>query len=359
MLITILVFLLILSILVYVHEFGHFFTAKLSKIRVEEFAFGFRPRLLAKKIGQTVYAINAIPLGGYVRLYGEDGTQKGQGSFRAAGFWRRLLVLIAGSTMNLVLAWVILTALFIHGFDPIVPGVGSNPYINQHQSVEVTAVGANSPGQVAGLAIGDQILTINGQEVTSDANFVDVIAKLKGQSVRLEFIHSGQNQTVNLVPRVSPPAGQGPIGVGIRSVGQVKASVAKAPLAGIYETGRAIWLSLAGFGNFIKQLVIHRQVSDEVTGIVGVGVLTGVVRQLGFQYLAQFVALISIGLGVINLVPILPLDGGHALILIYEKISRRTLTEKQLNSLATIGIALVGLLFVIVTYKDIIRYHFY
>ncbi len=356
MFVTLLVFLLILSVLVYVHEFGHYFVARRNGVRVHEFAFGFRPRLFAKKIGQTEYAVNAIPLGGYVRLHGEQVDETGPDSFRSKTAFQRFQILVAGAKMNLALAWLVLTGLFMAGFDPLMPGIASNPFIASTQQVSVVRTLPNSPAAEAGLAEGDVIKMVNNQTVATDQEFVALVAREKGKSVTLVVTRSGVEQTVTLSARANPPAGEGALGVAIRSSGEVRSTVIAAPAAAIYETGRIIGLSAKGVVDFGKNLLIRGKVSEDVTGLIGIGALTGVTRRLGVEYLLQLVAVVSIGLGVINLFPILPLDGGHIAALGYEKLAGRPLSERQLGALAGVGLALVFALFVIVTYKDIVRF---
>ena len=127
-------------------------------------------------------------------------------------------------------------------------------------------------------------------------------------------------------------------------------------MAALYETGRVIGISAVGFVGFVRDIVVKQEVSEDVTGIVGVGALNGMARRLGFEYLAQLVALISIGLGVVNLMPILPLDGGHIAVLAYEKAARRKITDRQFSIFATAGLAFILLMFIMVTYKDFIRF---
>lgn len=356
--ITTLVFLLILGILVFIHELGHFLAARRVGVRVEEFAFGFRPRILAKKVGETVYAFNLIPLGGYVRMFGEDKKEKGPRSYSHKTVGQRLFILVAGATMNLLLGWVILSVLFIVGFQPLFPGVGANPFVNERPSVAVKAVNPNSPASAAGLVEGDQILAIDGQTLGSDQEFITDVKAKNGQPISLRVKSVGvSNRDISITPRQNPPSGEGALGILITSQGQVRSQWYKAPLAGLYETGRIIGLSVVGFVDFVTGLVVHQKVSENVTGLVGVGVATGVLRHMGIIYLAQLVLLVSIGLGVVNLMPIMPLDGGHIAALFYEKIARRPLTDKQLGYLISGGLAFVLLMFVLVTYKDVIRFN--
>lgn len=359
MLITLLVFLAIIALLVFVHELGHFLVAKWNGVVVEEFAFGFKPRIWGKQIGETFYAINAVPLGGYVKMLGEGDQSNAPGSFKTKTIFQRFQVMVAGAVMNLLLGWVLLTILFWVGFQPLFPGVARDPFVHQTSTVLVTGIAANSPAESAGLKSGDQIIAINGQKSATAEEFIATVGNFLGQPIQLSVKESDTTKTVMLTPRVHPPAGQGAIGVALTSSGNVKAGLFAAPAAALYETGRIIGLSITGFGHFVSGLVVHQQVSPDVTGLVGVGVLTGVARRLGLTYLIQLVIMITIGLGVVNLLPILPLDGGQIVALGYEKAAGRPLNDKQMSALVAVGLAIVLLLFVVVTYKDILRFNIF
>jgi len=350
-------------LLVFVHELGHFWLAKKNGVKVEEFAFGFRPRLWGKTIGETTYAVNLIPLGGYVKLFGEGG-ERGERSLKSKSIWQRFQILVAGSAMNFLLGTVVLTILFAVGFIPIFPGANENPFVESNQQVKVSAVNVGSPAEQGGLLADDVIVSFAGTAIKTDYQFVELINQFKGKEVELSYLRPSQipvnalatPATIRVTLRTNPPPGQGPLGAAITTVGSVKSPLIKAPLAAVWESGKIIGLSAAAFGNFIKNLVVKQQVNDDVTGLIGIGALTGAARRLGIDYLAQLVAIISLGLGIINLMPILPLDGGHVAALGYEKIARRPLSDKQLGILATAGLFFVILLFMIITYKDIVRF---
>ena len=356
MLVTTLVFLVVLGIMVFVHELGHFLVAKKSGVKVEEFAFGFRPRLWSKTIGETTYAINLIPLGGYVKMFGEADGQTGPRSFKSQRPVTRLAILVAGATMNLLMAWIILTILFMTGFQPFTPNASKNPFLSERPTTVVAKIVHGSPAELAGFWIEDQLLAVNGQTLEDGTGFVEKIRALNGQMATVTIKRGDTTLDLTVTPRVNPPPGQGALGVAIGSSGQIRSVWYKAPVAALYETGRIIGISAVGFADFVKNFVIKQQVSEDVTGIVGVGALTGVARRMGFDYLAQLVALISIGLGVVNLMPILPLDGGHIAVLAYEKLTRRSLSERQFSIFATAGLAFILLMFVVVTLKDFIRF---
>ncbi|MEX1052021.1 MAG: M50 family metallopeptidase [Patescibacteria group bacterium] len=354
---TTVIFLLILGLLVFVHELGHFLVARRNGVKVEEFAFGFRPQLWATKRGETTYAINLIPLGGYVKLYGETDQQGGPRSLRSKSVWQRFQILVAGSAMNFLLGIAVLTVLFVVGFSPIFPGVGANPLVTTKQEVLVKAVNPGSPAAIAGLVEGDILRSVNGQSIATDQDFIVATRSQKGQEIVIDYLRGGQEATVALTPRVEPPIGEGPVGAVIATAGEVRTDFWKAPTAAAWESGRIVGLSAVSFGQFVKNLVIKQEVSDDVTGLIGIGQLTGVTRRLGADYLFQLVAIVSLGLGIVNLMPILPLDGGHIAALGYEKAAGRPLSERQLGTLATAGLLFVLLAFVVVTYKDIIRFN--
>lgn len=359
MLLTAVIFIAILGFLIFIHELGHFWAAKRAGVRVEEFAFGFRPRLFAKQIGETTYAINLIPLGGYVKMFGEDATESGPRSYRNKTIAQRFWILIAGVLMNFIFGWFVFTLLFATGFTPLYPGVGSNPFVTSTQEVKIGAVAVGSPAEQAGLMAGDIVKQINGKTIAVDQEFLMIINANRGKEVELTYLrqgYAGADTTIRLIPRENPPAGQGALGVTIESAGEVSSSIVASSLAGFYEAGKMVGGSAVGFYQFVKRLVVQQEVSEEVTGLIGVGALTDATRKLGIDYLAQLVALVTIGLATINLMPILPLDGGHIAALAYEKVARRPLSEKQLGTLATAGLAFVLLIFVVVTYKDVVRF---
>jgi len=356
MLVTFLVFIFILGVMVFVHELGHFLIARRNGVRVDEFAFGFKPRLFSKKVGDTTYAINLIPLGGYVRMAGESDDQAGPDSYKSKTPLQKAYILVAGSTMNALLGILIFSILFIAGFEPFIAGVAQNPFVNEKPAVSVGLIQENSPAAVSGFKTDDKILAVNGETIVLDQDFINKVKDSAGQPVTIQVERNGSVLDLSVTPRVNPPAGQGAIGIGIATVGQVRSAWYLSPLAAVYETGRIIGLSAANFVSFVKDFVVTQKVSEDVTGIVGVGALTGVVRRLGIEYVVQLVAIISIGLGVVNLMPILPLDGGHLSVIIYEKISRRKLSEKTFGKIATVGLVFILIMFLAVTFKDVIRF---
>lgn len=357
MLVTFVLFILILGLLVFVHELGHFLIAKKNGVTVHEFAFGFKPRLVAWKRGDTTYAINAIPLGGYVQMEGEQSDTGKKGSFASKSPGARFAVLIAGVTMNAILAWVLLTITYAIGSMPLTDTFATHAGVTVPTEVAIANVVPNSPAEQSGLKAGDTIVSVDATPVTDPDQLVDLIKAKAGSEIALAIVRDGVASTVKTTPRLNPPAGEGSLGIapGIRR-GIVKVAWYKAPGAAIQEVGSQISGSVKGFGAFVKQLVVKQEVSEDVTGIIGVGAVTGVVRQLGIGPLLQFVALISTNLAVLNLLPILPLDGGHILFVILEKLRGKPVEDKYKQGVAMAGLAAILLLFVVVSYQDVLRF---
>ncbi len=361
--ITLIYFIAILGILVFVHELGHFLVAKKLGVKVEEFAFGFKPRIWAIKKGETTYAINAIPLGGYCTMYGESGPDAIGGkagkdwerSFPAKPKWARAIILITGVVMNFLLAWLIFTIIFISGFEPLVPGMIDNSLTKVVEPVKIVEVGKNSPAEEVGLQRGDEILSVDGGRVASSLEVVAKIYEKEGNPAKIVFQRSGEKKNLSITPRKNPPKGSGPIGIELTG-GKIGAEWYVAPVVALQEIGRMSVLTVEAFGNFIKTLFVKQEVSQNVSGLVGVGFMTDFVKNLGFTYVLQFVALISLSLGVMNLLPVVPLDGGHLFVIALEGISGRKIKEEVVQWVAMGGLVFILLLFMVVTYSDVRRF---
>jgi regulator of sigma E protease len=362
MLLTLIIFILILGLLIFVHEFGHFWAAKRSGVIVHEFAFGFKPRLFAWKRGETTYAINLIPMGGYVRLEGENeeastgaGDSK-KGSLMAQPPKKRAFIMVAGVTMNLILAWILLTFTYALGSYPLTPTFDAHPGLDQQANVILAKINPNSPAATAGFAVGDKVVAIAGQSVTSAQHLTEMIKQQTGQPIEVQYQRHGVTQTATVTPRVNPPAGEGALGVTLGEATVVRTAWYKAPWVALLEVGSEIKSTFVGFATFVANLFVKGEVSKDVSGIIGVGSAVGVVRRLGVAPLMQFTAYISTNLAVINILPILPLDGGHLLFVIIEAIRKKRVNLVYKNWVAVAGLAAILLLFLVVTYQDILTF---
>lgn len=351
---TIIIFLLVLSVLVFVHEFGHFIIAKKSGIRVDEFGFGFPPRLFGIKKKDTLYSVNLIPLGGFVRIKGEDGSGKSDAdSFAAKSIGRRIVIILAGVIMNVILAAVLLSIGAGIGIPRAIPEADRFAKVRDAQ-IQVVSVLLGSPAERAGIEAGDVIISADGKEYIDieelrtyiSANSV-VNFKLKRNGEELEL--SAQTELLPRVARVG-------IGVGLLKTGIVSYPWYIAPWQGITETGFYIKEITLSFGRILGDLFLGQPVSVDLSGPVGIAVLTGKVARLGFIHLLQFAALLSINLAFINVLPFPALDGGRMLFLAIEGILRKPVSRKVEAIIHNIGFVILIMLVLLVTYRDLVKY---
>ncbi|MEK7615831.1 MAG: M50 family metallopeptidase [Patescibacteria group bacterium] len=331
---TVLIFLIVLSVIIFVHELGHFVMAKRAGMKVEEFGFGFPPRLWGykPKDSETTYTINAIPFGGFVKILGEDGESKDNRSFTAKKFWPRVSVIIAGVVMNFLLAAVLFS---------IVNGIGSEA------KILITAVAKDSPAYTAGIRMGDELI---GFESIDAVQYY--IAQHKGEEITLQLSRG----SVKLTPRENPPPGEGAIGIAFTKTEAVSYSWYESIVFGFRDAAVGVWMILKGFGTIIKNLFITGKAGVELAGPVGIAIISGQAARLGLVYLLQFVAVISLNLAVINIVPFPALDGGRLLFLIIEKIKGSPLPKRLENGFNTVGFIFLLLLMFYITTKDVLKF---
>ncbi|MFA6338933.1 MAG: site-2 protease family protein [Candidatus Paceibacterota bacterium] len=361
----IIIFLIILAILVLVHELGHFLTAKFFGIRVDEFGIGFPPRLWSFKKGETVYSINLLPLGGFVKIFGENydeadkvGKDKGR-SFVEKPKWVQTIVLAAGVTCNVLLAWLAISAGFISGL-PVSTDYGST-YKVQDAHIVVTSILSKSPAEESGLKAGDTILFIEskgtglqGEDLNVDKIY-DLIAKSEGEKITILLKRGSDNSTVNLEAKQGVVAGKYAIGVTMANVGILSLPPHLALIEGFKFTYRMTIDTAVGLYQFLSQAVIGKANLSQVSGPVGIVSLVGDATRLGFAYLINLTAIISINLAIINLLPMPALDGGRILFVLIEAIKRKPINPNVAQTVNAIGFALLLLLMVVITYNDIIK----
>lgn len=372
---AIIFFLLILSLLVFVHEIGHFFIAKKLKMRIEEFGFGFPPRMfgLIKKEGwrlvrgsgtkilqpgETIYSVNWIPLGGFVKIHGESGGHKDDpGSFSGRPPWQRFAVLIAGVAMNFALAAVLLSVGLAVGLPSVVDDTISSSARLSDEKVQIMTVVAESPAARAGLMAGDEVLSIDDTIFSSVDGARDYIKSREGQPVNL-LIQRGQDALVFSLLAEELPNYEGGKGVGI---GLVKTALVSYPwylaaLKGVGVTCLFTWEVLKAFGNLLWNLITHQGVSADLSGPVGIAVMTGEAAALGLVYLLQFAAILSINLSVVNILPFPALDGGRILFLFFEKLRGRAVGERVEGLVHNLGFAALIALIIFVTFHDMAKF---
>ncbi len=356
---TLITFIIILGVLVFVHELGHFIMAKRAGMHVEEFGFGFPPRLFGIKKGETIYSLNWIPIGGFVKIAGEDGGQSDNPkSFASKGFWARFSTLAAGVTMNVIFAWIISSVVMGLGVPTEVgPGVtlpksakASDP------TVMLSSINQDSPAAQAGLKPGDVVLKINGETIDSETELQDLTKASAGKDTVFSIKRGDSNFDKVVIPRQSPPEGEGPLGVSIDTVAYVSYPWYEVLWRGAIQTINILWFTISSFWMLIVNWIGGKPVGEAISGPVGIAVITRDVAALGYIYLLQFTALLSINLAVINAVPFPALDGGRLLFLVIEKIRGKKLPEKAEQFANTAGFALLMLLIIFVTIKDFGRF---
>ncbi len=357
MLITIIAFLLILSVLVLVHELGHYFVAKFFKIKVEEFGFGFPPRVFGKKVGETLYSINLLPIGGFVKLYGEDDAGGGSlnikkkaetedlsRAFFARPLWQRMSVVVAGVAMNFLLAVIVISALFA------TQGVAvptENILINDIQS--------DSPAEIAGLQSGDEVVSVNGQEMQTPEEFIVITNDNLGEEMLLLILREGKEMQISLTPRIDAPEGQGALGVVISNVKVKKYAWYEAPFYGTLEAANFSRMIFLGLVTLVSDLFTTGQAPEGVTGPVGVAQLTGTVVENGIVATLWFVSLLSLNLAVLNILPIPALDGGRFFFQIIELVTRKKVSQKYEGYAHFAGLVVLLGLMLLITVFDVGR----
>jgi len=358
-LLAIVAFIIILGVLVFVHELGHFVAAKRSGMRVDEFGFGFPPRLFGIKRGETTYSINLIPLGGFVKIVGEDGGEATDvRSFGNKPAWQRAIVLIAGVAMNAILAWFLISLALGLGLPSV---VGENEQLGgsakiRNVSIGILDVQAGSPADIAGIKPGDTISKINFEPIISVQQVQDATKVDAGKPTVYTIKRGKEVFEKTLTPRVNPPAGQGALGVGLASVGYVSYPWYIAPIKGFVAVYNLVALTVTTLIGILGQVFRGQHVSAALSGPIGIAILTKDVTQLGFVYLVQFTAVLSINLAIINIIPFPALDGGRVLFLFIEKIRRKKMSISTEQWINTAGfLVLIGLM-VLVTFMDVSRY---
>lgn len=362
---NILIFFVILLVLVLVHEAGHFFSAKFFKIRVDEFGFGFPPKLFGIKKGETEYTFNALPIGGFVKIFGEDPNDENtNGPDRERSFvhkpkWQQAIVLFAGIFMNFVLAWL----LFSFGFMSGLPTSTSNAPENvtlQNSHLTIVSVLKDSPAELAGLEPGDKIIYLtNGTDTTQVINPESVkefVTTHGDKEIEFGYIDSKSDETnvVRLTPALN--GDQKPsIGIAMDEIGIAKLSFFPALWEGLKLNWNVTIGTAVGLYTLIADGIRGVGSFASVAGPVGMVGIVGDASEFGFAYLMSFAALISVNLAIINLIPFPALDGGRLLFLLIEKIKGSRINPKVANTANSIGFLILITLMLVVTYHDIIK----
>jgi regulator of sigma E protease len=350
---TLVLFIATFTLIVAVHEFGHFASARLLGMKVLEFAFGFPPRLWGVKRGETEYTINWVPFGGFVRILGQDDfsiRQQGTGdprSFTSKPWWAQAIVLAAGVFMNFVLAIFILTIAFATGTTA------------PTGDVRVFDVRPNSPAAAAGLQVGDIVVDVDGTPIHTARAMVTLTSKAadKQQQISIDVTRNGQAlPPIKATPRAEPPAGEGPLGVQLE---EVQAAVAVAPQqafgSAVSLTGDVVSQIVGLPAQLIAQRTAPAGGAPVVGGPIEIFRVTGQVAQFGIPTFLKLVGVLSVNLGVINIIPFPGLDGGRLFFVLLGALLRRRLSPQVEAAIHAVGFVLLLVLLVLVSISDIRR----
>ena len=347
------------------HEFGHFIVAKLFGIRVDEFGIFFPPRLFAIKKGETEYSFNSLPLGGFVKIFGEnyDEGKNDPRSFVSKPRYVQAAVIVAGIVFNLLFAWLVLSVGYMAGLPASPDQNALGPVTNMH--VLVAGVLPNSPAEKAGLMSGDQVEEVQTATEQFDlrplngdrqaAGVTNFISTHPDASVVITVLRDGQEKNFLAKAADGVITGRKAIGLELQDIGTLKLNPLLALGQGAMLAADITQNTALGLVSFFGHLFTATANFSEVSGPIGITVFGAAAIKQGFAAAAVLTALISINLALINIVPIPGLDGGRLLIIIIEAIIRRPVNPGIVMKLTIAGFALLITLMIVVSYHDIVK----
>ncbi|KMT23075.1 RIP metalloprotease RseP [Clostridium cylindrosporum] len=331
---TFLAAILVFGLLIATHEFGHFITAKLSKVKVLEFAIGMGPKIFSFTKGETDYTLRLLPIGGYVKMLGEEDGSDDPRAFCNQNPWKRLLIIVAGAAFNIITAIVIFTLVFYNqgSIKPI-----------------VSSVDKNYPAYEAGILPNDKIIQINNEKIRTWNEVIMFISENKEKPFNVKVERNNTIKEIKLSPKYNEKEKRYMIGM---APTLVKGNILEAFKDGFTET----FSSIKQMVSFIGTLVTGGASMDSFGGPVAIVDLSGKAAQAGIWTFLSFVAFLSINLGVLNLIPFPALDGGWVIILLIEALTGKKIDQNKIGVLNFIGFALLMAFIVFVTYNDILRF---
>src|SRR3989338_742565 len=353
MITTLLIAFLSLIALMIIHEFGHFIIAKKFGIKVEEFGIGYPPRIFGKKFGETLYSVNLIPLGAFVKIYGEEGGLDDYRSFSSLSIWKRILIVLGGVIAFWVASMIIFSVVFIIG--ATVP-IGDNALQGfSSTAIQITNINGDSPAETGGLKLKNKIVAINNQKIDSISSFQSLTNENKGKQIVLTVNRKGQDIDINVTPRISYPENQGPLGIQIERYGTLieKSAWYKAPIKGGVYCGQVTLKAIGGIFDVFSNLFSGNGVPKgaELAGPVGITIFLAKAVDYGPGFFLYFIGSISVFIALFNIFPIPALDGGKLLFLILEKIMKKPVSVKLEQSLTIICFFLLIAMSIFVTIK--------
>ncbi len=335
-----------LSLLILGHEAGHFFVAKLFGLKVDEFGFGFPPRIGAfkPKSSETEYSFNWLPFGGFVRISGERLNKDETAGAAPAAIhdkrlfynqpaWKKSLIVLAGVFINFIIGWLLISLVLMVGTP---------------QTLVITGIQGNSPAAAAGIESGDVV-----KGYTDSQSFINYIDAHAGQPTQVAVLRDDKEIDFMVTPRVNPPAGQGAVGVALEEGGTAREAPLSALWDGLLSSFVLLWLTISAFGALIAQLFVHASLLPGVVGPVGIFSVAEETGKIGIMYLIQLLGIISINLAVVNCIPFPALDGGRFVMTIIEKIKGSPVSERVESWVNGAGFAFLLVLMVLLTVRDV------
>lgn len=355
---TAIVFIIILSLLVFVHEFGHYIIAKRKGLLVEEFGFGFPPRIFGWKRGETLYSINLIPFGGFVKILGEEGEEKDNPrSFSYQKVSTRIAIVCAGVLMNIFLMVIILIFGNFWGLPKVIDNNIPSVANIRDLKIQILGVASNSPAELVNLKMGDEIVSasVNGDflKVKEVEELQDFVKKHKGQNVILTIKRQNEILEKTVFARQTHPQNEGSLGIILAKTAIVSYPIYLAPIYGIKDTIYLTGHFFQALFFLFKNLIINGKIVGEVGGPVQIALLVHEMTQLGFAFILQFTALLSLNLAILNILPFPALDGGRLIFLIIEGLSKKPIKSSIEKIIHFIGFLILIILTILITIKDI------
>ena len=369
---TFIIFVVILSILVFVHELGHYWTARRFGVKTEEFGFGLPPRIFGivkndqgkweyvgaktkKEYKRMILSLNWIPIGGFVKIKGEAGeSAEDADSLLSKKIWKRVVVISAGVGMNIILAAVLISIGFGIGLPSTLDDLPPSAKV-QDEQIQIFSILPDSPAMQAGVEEGDVIVSIDQQNFIELEPLQNYIIEREGQELNFVFMHQGEEMGKTIIPQMLEETGSAGIGVGLAHVGTVSYPIHIAVIRGVETTFLMTKAVIVAFAELLKNIIVKQEVAAGLSGPVGIAIITGKVARMGFIYVLQFTAFLSINLAVLNFLPFPALDGGRVLFLAIEKIRRKPVSVQIENLIHNIGFLILMALVVLVTYRDLMR----
>lgn len=364
---TLIAFFIVIGVLIFAHELGHFLAARYCGVRVEKFSLGFGPKMFGRTVGDTEYLISWIPLGGYVKLLGEEteeGEKPGEAkalspeerkrSFGVQPLWKRVTIVAAGPVFNFVLAYFIFTGILMSGYPMLIPKFESLLPV-------IDAVSDDSPAQMGGMMSGDRIISIDGKEISTWNQMTEIVQRKPDEKLEFEVDRQGKTIKLALIPERKTIKTSDDEEVEIGQIGiskEMKGTTIEVtgPVEALYKGFDATyrWTELTVVG--IGKLITGKISMDNIGSPIMIAQISGDAASQGILTLMVFIAILSVNLGIINALPILPLDGGHLFFFGIEAVRSRPVSNRKRELATQFGMVLLVLLMLRAFYNDLVRW---